>query len=324
MKYKSKLQRINKLVELLKSGKKYELEELKEILGTSKRTIFRYIEELRKRGIIVNYDSFTKKYYVEKKGNIPYIYPYEINFTEGELNALYFAFDFLKKKKNFPLISELESLIKKIEECKGNIEYKSIFDITGFVFPADLKEKYNLIKDAINEKKYIEFDYYGSKEEKEIRRKVAPWFLTYAFGKWYLIGYCTLRDEMRTFDLTKIKNISKLDELCYDKVIGWDYKKFIKDMFGPWKGEKEEWISIFYDREAAKYIKERKFYQEHRIEEFGDGSIRLKIKLSYPEAVLFYLVLPFHFHAEIESPRYLRKKFINYLEKTLSKYKEQK
>ncbi|MEO0263304.1 MAG: WYL domain-containing protein [candidate division WOR-3 bacterium] len=323
MKYTSKIQRFNEFINLLKRGR-YGLEELKEYLEISERTIFRYIKELKNRGITVNYDDFTKKYYIEQKEDIIHIYPAEIIFTEKELNALYFAFDFLKKKKNFPLISELESFIKKIEEYKGNIEYKSIFEITGFVFPSDLKEKYDLIKEAINEKRYIEFYYYGSKEKKEIKRKVAPWFLIHAFGKWYLIGYCTLRDEMRTFDLKKVRNINKTDELCYDAIIGKDYKEFVKDMFGPWKGEKEEWVSIFYDREVANYIKERKFFQDFKIEEFGDGSIRLKIKVSYPEAVLYYLVLPFHFHAEIESPKYLRKRLINYLERTLNKYKKEK
>lgn len=321
MKYVSKFQRINEFTNLLKKGK-YGLEELKELLEVSERTIFRYIKELKRNGITVNYDNFTKKYYIEQKENIFHIYPIAINFTEKELNALYLAFDFLKKKKNFPLISELESFIKKIEEFKGNIEYKSIFEITSFVFSDDLKEKYNLIREAINEKKYIEFDYYGSKEKREIRRRIAPWFLIYAFGKWYLIGYCTIRDEMRTFDLKKIKNINKIEEFCYDKIIGKNYKEFVKDMFGPWKGKKEEWVSIFYDREVATFIKEKNFPQEHEIKEFGDGSIRLRIKVSYPEAILFYLVLPFHFHAEIESPKYLRKKFINYLERTLNKYKK--
>ncbi len=319
MKYLTKFQRFNKFLELLQNGK-YGLEELKEILKVSGRTILRYIEELKKKGIHLKYDNKAKKYYIEKGSQIC-LYPFKISITDKELDALYSAFDLLKKRKNFPLISELDSLIKKIEEYKGDIEYKSIFEVTSFsVFPEDLKVKYNLIKEAINEKKYVEFDYYGSKEKRVIRRRVAPWFLIHAFGKWYLIGYCILRDEMRTFDLGRIKNINKLDEFCYEKILGKNYKEFMRDMFGPWKGEKGRWVSIFYDREVSKNIEEKIFPQEHKIEKFKDGSIRLKIKVSHPEALLFYLVLPYHYHAEVELPKSLRKKLVNYLKKALNKY----
>ncbi len=186
--------------------------------------------------------------------------------------------------------------------------------MTDYVVPADFRDEYIKIKEAIYSRKYIEFDYYGSKEKKIIRRKVAPWFLIFTFGKWYLIGYCVKKDEMRTFNLKKIKNLTLLNEICTE-TISHNLQDFKRDMFGPWKGTKSQWVSIFYDREAAKHIKDKHFPQRYEKQEFQDGSMRLKIKVSSPEAALFYLVLPYHYHAEVESPKSLKKKLIEYLKK---------
>lgn len=320
MRYMSKFSRIQEILNLLSRGRKLSIEELQEKFETSKRTIQRYLHHIKNNmGIEVAYDRVEKRYYLKSVvEGIPFA---RLFLTEEEIYALRSALDFLKKRKNFPLIQELEGVITKMEDYMRIFEYQSIFEITDYVIPADFRDYYKKIKKAIYDRKYVEFDYYGSKEGKEIRRKVAPWFLIYSFGKWYLIGYCTIRDEMRTFNLKKIKNLDIIDE-DFTEVIGKDIDEFKRDMFGPWKGEKPFWVSIFYDREAAKYIKDKFFPQETEKKFFEDGSMRLKIKVSSPEAVLFYLVLPYHYHAEIEKPSFLKKKLIEYLKKTLEKYRE--
>jgi predicted DNA-binding transcriptional regulator YafY len=318
MKYIPKFERIFKIIEMFSNNKKVGMEEIIHEFGVSKRTIQRDFEYIRnKLKIEINYDKTLDKYFIEKQfDKIPF-FPTLIN--EEEFFALKSALDFFKKSKNFPLIEDFEKFVNRIENFLKSFEYFSIFERTDYVIPANLKEIYKKIKKAIYDKRYIEFDYYGSREKGIIRRKVAPWFLTYAFGKWYLIGYCKIRDEMRTFNLKKIQNLEIKDEIFIETAY-FDLKEFKKDMLGPWKGEKSFWVSIFYDKEVAKFIKEKNFFQEHKIEEFEDGSLRLKIKISSPEAVLFYLVLPYHFHAEIEKPKSLRKKVIKYMKKALEKY----
>lgn len=318
MKYQPKFSRIQEILGILSRGRRVSIEELQERFSVSKRTIQRDLEYIRnKLGIEIDYDSFTGRYSLQRMvTGIPFT---RIPFTEDELYALRSAVDFLKKRKIFPLTKDLENIIQKIQEYMKIFDYQSVFEMTDYVVPASFREEYIKIKKAIYERKYIEFEYYGSKEKRIIRRKVAPWFLIFSFGKWYLIGYCVKRDEMRTFDLKKIKDLTLTDEIC-TQTVSQNLDEFKKDMFGPWKGTKSQWVSIFYDREVAKYIKEKYFPQEHKKEEFQDGSMRLKIKVSSPEAVLFYLVLPYHYHAEVESPKSLKKKLIEYLKRTLNKY----
>jgi len=319
MKYIPKFERICKIIEIFLNSKRVSMEELINEFRVNKRTIQRDFEYIRnKLKIDINYDKILDKYYIpESFEKIPFP---SLILTEEDYNALNTALDFLKKSKNFPLIEDLEKFIERMKNFIKSFEYLSIFERTDYVIPANIKEVYKKIKKAIHDKRYIEFDYYGSKEKRIIRRKVAPWFLSYAFGKWYLIGYCKIRDEMRTFNLKEIKNVEIKDEIFVETAY-FDIKEFKKDMLGPWKGEKSFWVSIFYDREVAKFIKEKHFFQEHKIEEFSDGSLRLKIRVSSPEAVLFYLVFPYHFHAEVEEPKKLREKLIKYIEKMLEKYK---
>lgn len=281
--------------------KKYTLEDLVEKLKVSRRTVLRDLRGIKDMGVEIKYDRYSRKYYSESSKECILSIPlFKMNFTRDEVYSLYFAYNFLKKKKNFSFIFELESFIKKLEEYKDKVEYKDLIEITDFGVEEELRDKFKIIKSAIEEGKHLEFNYFGSPEKREIKRKVAPWNLIYAFGKWYLIGYCTKRRDMRIFNLRNIEDVEKTTEDSVE-LIGKDFEEYKKDMFGPWKGEKGKWVTIFYDSKVSRYIKEKFFLQEHKIEEFEDGSIRLKIKVSYPEAVLFYLVLPFNYHAEIES-----------------------
>lgn len=68
---------------------------------------------------------------------------------------------------------------------------------------------------------------YRSHHQEHTRRKVEPYGLTGWRGRWYLGGYCCLRQDYRVFRLDRIQHIEILSE-TFEKSGDFDYEGFIK------------------------------------------------------------------------------------------------
>jgi proteasome accessory factor BC len=59
---------------------------------------------------------------------------------------------------------------------------------------------------AVAERKTVEFSYYAIGRDEELVRVVDPYGLQLVGEEWYLIGYCHLREAVRTFRLSRIRS----------------------------------------------------------------------------------------------------------------------
>ena len=59
---------------------------------------------------------------------------------------------------------------------------------------------------AIAERKTVEFEYYAITRDETIARVVDPYGLQLVAGEWYLIGWCHLREDRRTFRLSRVRS----------------------------------------------------------------------------------------------------------------------
>ena len=59
---------------------------------------------------------------------------------------------------------------------------------------------------AVAERKTVVFEYYAISRNETMERVVDPYGLQLVAGEWYLIGYCHLREALRTFRLSRIRS----------------------------------------------------------------------------------------------------------------------
>lgn len=59
---------------------------------------------------------------------------------------------------------------------------------------------------AIAERKTVKFTYYAISRDEERERKVDPYGLQLVGDEWYVVGRCHLRDDLRTFRLSRIRS----------------------------------------------------------------------------------------------------------------------
>lgn len=184
----SKLSNTLLLLQILSTGRKYSVDELSKIVECSPRMVRIYKEELDKVGIFI--DTIKGPYggYVlNKVENIPSIY-----FNDQDINLL-------KKLEQKLQCEELNSLIEKM---KLNMKKEVVLDV-------DQKEKFNRIHRAIKEHKKIQIQY-DSKNKGISERIVEPHELSLYQDKLELIAFCTLKNDIRTFELDRILEIKIL------------------------------------------------------------------------------------------------------------------
>lgn len=82
------------------------------------------------------------------------------------------------------------------------------------------------LSEAIGQQQRIAMDYlshYGQ----VTHRKVEPYGLVGWNGHWYLVGYCCLRQDYRTFRLDRVQHAEVLEE-SFERAEGFDFRDYLK------------------------------------------------------------------------------------------------
>jgi predicted DNA-binding transcriptional regulator YafY len=219
-----------------------------------------------------------------------------IPFTLTELLALYFSRDMLKFLQNTVLHESLESLFDKIKTTIPP-ESKKYLDTVQQTFQVTLKQfkeygKYreilNTIKDAALNHKTVEMVYFTMGRRKEGKRRVDPYRILFFNGTFYVIGYCHLRKDCRTFALERIKMLRMTDEIF---TVPEDFRleDYMGAGFGVIGGRPEK-IKIWFSPDIAGYIKEKTWHESQVIDQQRDGSIIFEADIAITEELLSWIM----------------------------------
>lgn len=196
------MNRLFEIVYILLNKKVVTARELAERFGVSQRTIYRDIDTLSLAGVPV----YTEK---GKGGGISLLPEFVLNkslLSEGEQNEILSALQGLSAVKT----AESESVLKKLSFIfnKSAANWLEVdFSDWGYRDGG----KFNDFKMAILERRVVEFDYYSTYGEMTHRRMepIQLWFKSRA---WYVKGFCLIRQDVRLFKLTRVKNLSVTEE----------------------------------------------------------------------------------------------------------------
>jgi len=194
-----KLSNIVTMIQLLNTGKKYTVDELSKILEVTPRMVRSYKEELDKAGIYI--DTIMGPYggYVLNQSiRMPVR-----KFRKKDVNLLNKVSSELNDEK---LKSDLYILTDKVRGVfKGSKEESKELDIH------EVSDKYNVLTRAIKEKRKVKITYYSYNKGENIRI-IDPIELFLFSDGWYVAAYCELRQDIRHFELKRIREFEILKE----------------------------------------------------------------------------------------------------------------
>ena len=294
--------RLFRIVYYLLQNGKATAPELAQKFEVSIRTIYRDIDSISSAGIPVYATQ-------GKGGGISILNDYTLDkslFSEQEQEQMLTALQGMvatTEKNSNELLTKLSGLFQI--KSTNWIEV----DFSDWAHRTPQQDTFNIIKEAIFQKRVISFCYFSGKGNKE-KRNVKPIRLVFRSKSWYLYSSCLLRNDYRFFKLTRIKELEMLSETFAQHFTPIKIEKQIQV-------ENTVAVKLKFDRQAAVRV-----YDEFtdNITEDSQGNLYVQVDLPDNE-VLYSYVMSFSDSVEVIEPQSIREQMKKGLQKMQEKYR---
>ncbi len=207
-----RIDRMLAIVVMLLNRERITARELAEKFEVSIRTVYRDIEAINQAGVpIVSYSGNDGGFGILENFKLD---RQLLTFNDmlAILSALKGVNTTLADREIDTAIEKISSLVpkEKINELELRFE-QLVIDVSPWGFKEEDQKKLKEIYQAITENLLIRFEYRNLKGEKNLRI-IEPMTLLFKGYAWYLLGYCRLRADFRSFKLNRITELIVLDE----------------------------------------------------------------------------------------------------------------
>lgn len=297
--------------------------EIADLGGISLRTAYRDLEGLQLSGFPL---------YAEKEGSgqrWKFVESYRFKvpppFTFTELMSLHLCRDLFKMFTGTASYESLESLFEKIR-CTLPPQALSYLDRMQSIFHMSMRpykdyEKHgeiiNQVNQAATECRCIEMAYQPLRCETETVRKFNPDKVWFFDGTIYLIGFCHLREEVRTFVLDRIKMLRSTDE-TFEVPADFDLAQYMRHSFKVMQDRLYE-VKIRISPAWSKYVGEKIWHESQRMRKCKDGSLEITFHVAGLDEIKQW-VMGLGSEAYVVAPGELKDLIKDDLKKTLTQY----
>lgn len=296
--------RLITLILLLQRRTGQKAAELAEELGVSVRTIHRYMTRLEEMGIPV---------YSERgpHGGFSLVRGYKMPplvLTPEEAVAVYLGTSLVDemwgqvyRDAAQGALAKLDSLLP--DEQRQEVAWARRTLVTTGMHRAELDQVTPYLarlRRAVRERRQVQMTYRGSGQLEPVQRRVDPYALSHRWGWWYGIGYCHLREAIRSFRLDRIQELTMLDR-HFAIPDGFDAHQYLstEPQYRPHVRAKLH----FPPESALRALDDRAFWET--VEEQADGSVLVTVRAASLEAAAS-VALTYAPYAVVLEPQDLR------------------
>jgi predicted DNA-binding transcriptional regulator YafY len=297
------------ILKKLDGREKVTVDLLKEDLGVTERTIFRYMNTLQAAGFPVVFDK--------EQGGYRFMEGYGLKRPDLDLEET-LALG-ISRKMMAGMGSGWEDSMKRIEE-KLSVNKSGLprhIVLSGRSLPEEVAGHIGTIHKSITNFQKIKMTYRPLYSDEKTKRKVDPYYLFFEEDFWYFRGYCHLREEVRTFALDRILTLKILEEHFIPRNIAPEEE--LSGAFGTVVDGEPVEIVLRFDVESRPYLQRKRWHESQRERILKDGRLELRFTVNGLEGITpwIYRWLP---HVEVISPKILREGVKEELKQALKKY----
>lgn len=247
-----------------------------------------------------------------------------IPFTLTELLSLYFAQDSIRPLDGTVLYDSLDSLFDKIRANVPKPLFKQMVGLRGGFLsgiPAQkdygtYREFIKIIQDSIQERKTLQLLYHP-RDQTPSERKVNPYAVHLHNGTLYLIGYCHIRKDIRSFVVDRMQKV-KLTEQSFPAPVGFSLESYMRHSFGLFREELVR-VKVRIHKSLTRYLLERRWHPSQKNKKLKDGSLELSFEVAGVKEIKTW-ILGFGSLAKVLEPPSLIKEIKDDLAKSLRSY----
>ena len=277
-------ERFYRIQDLLKQHKKLTMKQLQDSLGVSRATACRDLDYLRDRlGVPIVWDPKTKAYVLESLGDgserheLPGVW-----FNESEIHGLLSMIELIHQMqagshladRMTPLKERLEILLEQ-GTGSANEVLKRIRILPMARRPVS-DEHFQWLADSLVKRQRVRIRHLSRKRGEVIERDISPQRLVYYRDNWYLDAYCHLRDDLRSFALDAMEQISLLDKPALD-VPEQALADYFEQSYGIFNGEAKHTARLRFSPFRAQWVAREIWHPKQRGRFESDGSYVLEV-----------------------------------------------
>jgi predicted DNA-binding transcriptional regulator YafY len=308
------------LVEKNPSGMR--VRDIADQLSATPRAIYRDFQILEDLRIPIYTDKDGRESYW--KIDPEYRNRLSIPFTLTELLSLYLSQDSIRPLAGTLLYDSLDSLFDKIRAALPKSLFRQMVDLRGSFLsgiPAQkdygvYREFIKIIQDAIQERKTLQLLYHP-RNQTPSGRKVNPYAVHLHNGTLYLIGYCHMRKDIRSFVVDRMQKIKMTDQ-PFPAPLGFSLESYLRHSFGMFREELVQ-IRVRFHKSLTRYLLERRWHPSQKNKKLRDGSLELVFEVAGIKEIKTW-ILGFGSLAKVLVPSSLVKEIKDDLQKSLRSY----
>lgn len=311
----NRIDRVTAILIQLQSKRVVKAQEMADRFSISLRTVYRDIKTLEESGVPLAGEAGVG-YSIMEGYRLP-----PVMFTREEALAFLTAEKMVEKLTDPSSAEQYRSAMFKIKSVLRYAEKDLLDNLSNYIevvenpyLPAAENKQVHLqtILSSIAGKQILDIGYFANHTQQYSNRDVEPVGIYFQGGYWYMIAYCRLRKDYRSFRTDRISYVNLTGD-HFDKQHP-SLKSFLAKMN---KEEKMFTIIIQVDKSVLKYFGDQKFYNGFVSQKEVKGKMQMTfITASLMGFAKFYLL--YGEYADIISPPGLKELVKNNL-KAISK-----
>lgn len=264
--------RLITLLMLLQRQPNQQAAALAEALGVSIRTLHRYLTTLEEMGIPI---------YSERGpyGGFSLVRGYKLPplvFTPEEAVALYLGIRLVRELWGALYATAAAGALAKLDNVLPDEQRQEVdwaqraLVATGMhrTPPEIVATHLAPLRQAIHDRRQVAISYQGRTQPETTTRTVDPYALVHRWGWWYLVGYCHVRQAVRSFRLDRITQLQTLAQ-SFVQPAAFEINAYLATEVAV-QPQQRVWLRFAPD--AAQVAKDSRYLWE-TIREEADGSV---------------------------------------------------
>lgn len=318
----SRTQRLFHLISLLQSSPGITASHLQHRLGTSERTLFRDLDELRGLGVLVTKDG-DGGYRIGRPSDLP-----ALDLSSEQYLSLRLIMKWAETALHSPLFREgmhaIDRLLSQVRRPEGadGIDHAvresvSVADRAS-AGPSDAERWFPLIFEAIRERRVCRLRFQPSGGQPEQTVLLRPYLLHHWREAWYLIGYCEDHREERMNKLIRIRALD-LTERRFERPAGYVVGRYLHDAWSLVPAGERVPVRLRFSSHVALDVSEVRWHPSQQLHWRPDGRLDVHFAVSGTSEI-FWWILGYGDEVEVLEPPQLRHRVLETARRMVQRY----
>jgi len=305
----------------LQTGRAVTVGELARLAEVSRRTVFRDLDVLARAGLAFDFDRATKRYYTSRAALLP-----PVTLSHAEALGILLA---TRAVMNGPLLWDrnaaasaaikIESMMPTLirDHC-GPLMDRTEFRLAPASDPTSVDGAVMIIQAALVRLVRVRLRYDSHNRGEVVETLLCPYRLAYIHRAWYVIGYSSRHESVRTFKLERIVRLCLTDETYQD-----DGTFSLDDYLGnAWlmipDGPRTR-VRVRFSAKVAANVEEVVWHKTQSTSYDDEGRLLFEVDVDGIGEIAWW-ILGYGAEAEVLEPQDLRRRIADHVQRLYTTY----